>query len=81
MVIQTLDVAQQVERQRLPSVALSRLGEMGADRVGLPRAKDTTCTISVAPTFSPSIAASAETSAIKPRVAKEVIMRAVAVLL
>ena len=43
--------------------------------------KDNTCTISVVPTFAPSIAASAGTSATNPPAAKDVIMRAVAVLL
>ena len=43
--------------------------------------KDSTCTISVVPTFAPSIAASAGTSATKPHEAKDVMMSAVAVLL
>ena len=39
MVVQPLDVAQQVEGQRLPRVVLSQLGEMSANRVGLPATK------------------------------------------
>jgi hypothetical protein len=46
MVIQALDVAQQVERRRLPPIALPQLGEMSADRVGLQAANSFFCSIS-----------------------------------